>query len=499
MTKTQTTLFKKKKIVLRIVLTNRWAIFKCSPERQQKLKKYFKYHPKGYEFAPSYKEGAWDGCINLLLRGRVPSGLFLKMQARLEQKYSLRITDQRIVLAFNKSGITDVTKEDRVYQSECLKVMKECSTGGIILIGTGGGKTFIAGQYFKDLKGNGLFIVDELLLLEQTRLEFESVIGEKIGIIGKSQFNPERISVATIQTLQKHRKTLAFRKWFITLETVMIDEFHIAMNKRNIDVVYQIKPRVVFGLTATLQLDKPEIAFPAYALAGPVIFEYSIQQGVEDKHMTQGVVCCVEFKDSLRKPTPGYWTVVKKERTWINPWTRSSEYRFHICLNKSRNDMIESLVREGLKRDERIIVLVERINHLKVLIERFKDVNHRVLCGDKKLSGTGIVRLKALKDMDAGKVPLIIANRVMGKGANVKTVTVVIDGTALPGHDNAIQRYGRGVRKADGKHELLYINIADTGNKLAHTAQLREEALRKTGARIVKVVWNNNPKEVYDV
>lgn len=488
-----------KPIPLHVTLNNRWAIFQCNPELQQKLKKYFRFRPKGYEYAPSYKDGSWNGFKNLFLRGRVSSGLFLQRKSVLEKKYELKIQDLRVTPEFRKhSSVENSDKENREYQNQCLTAMKACSTGGIILIATGGGKTLISGSYFKDLVGNGLFLVDELTLLDQTRLEFAEVIGEEIGIVGKSQFKPKRITVATIQTLQRYRKKLAFRKWFSTIVAVFIDEIHVAINKRNIDVIQSIRPLAVFGLTATLQLEHTEVLYRVTSLTGPVIFEYKIQQGTKEGYLTKGVVCCVQFYDPLRKPTSGYWTLIKNKKSWVPPWSRSSEYRFHICLNKSRNDVVESLVREGLKRKKRIIVLVERRNHLKVLTSRFQDIEHRVLSGDHELSGDSKLRIKALKDMDAGTVPLILASKVMGKGANVKTVDVIIDATALPGHNNAIQRYGRGVRTAEGKEELLYIDIADVRNKFAHTAILRAKALKETGARIVKVDWEGDSKEIYE-
>ena len=477
-----------------VILSNRWAVFKCPPKRIERLKTFFRYLRPGHEFAESYRNGSWDGYANMLQRGRVSTGLFLDQKSELEKKYALTIEDKRVLPNFK----VEQTLSDRDYQNEALITMhKASSCGGIVLCATGSGKTRMSALFFKSLVGRGLFVVDELTLLEQTRLEFQEVMREKIGIAGKSIFDPQRITVATIQTLSKHRKRRDFVKWFRSLEVVMIDEIHVAINKRNIDIISTIKPLAVFGLTATLQLEKPEVRFPVTALTGPVIFDYGIKTGVEEGYLTQGTVVNLQFEDPLKTPVPGYFTLVKKTKKWIPPWAKTAVYRHHISLNKSRNDMIESLVREGLSGNLRIVVLVEQRRHLKILTSRFKDINHRVLSGDKTLSGDSSLRVKAMKDMDAGKVPLILASRVMSKGANVKTVNVIIDGTALPGVNSAIQRYGRGVRTADGKNSLLYINICDCGNKLTYTAKLREAALAKTGAYMVRKVWRGDAKEVY--
>lgn len=484
-----------KKPVLAI-MSNRWTVFKCPPARISNLKKIFRYLSPGHEFAESFNDRSWDGYKNLLLRGRVSTGLFIELRSVLEKKYNLTIDDKRVFAQFHSQK----SSSDRVYQNEALSAMQLVSnTGGLIICATGSGKTHICADYLKTLVGKGLFVVDELTLLEQTRLEFVDVIGEEIGIAGKSIFDPQRITVATIQTLSKHRKRKDFIKWFKSLEVVMIDEIHVAINKRNIDIISQIKPKAVFGLTATLQLDKPEVRFPAIALTGPVIFRYDIKTGVEEGYLTQGTIVNLQFHDPLKTPVQGYFTIVKKIKKWIAPWVKSAVYRHQISLNKSRNDLIESLVREGLSRNLRIVVLVDQRRHLKILMSRFKDINYRVLCGDSRISGDSSLRVKAMKDMDAGKVPLIIASRVMSKGSNVKTVDVIIDGTALPGENSANQRYGRGVRTAEGKEGMLYINISDCGNKFSFVSKLRETALLKTGAHILKITWSNNSKEVYDL
>jgi superfamily II DNA or RNA helicase len=232
-------------------------------------------------------------------------------------------------------------------------------------------------------------------------------------------------------------------------------------------------------------------------LAGPIIFTYPIQEGVSQGYLSAGVVVCLEFHDPLPKgKAPGYWseTVIqgKRKKIWIESGSTDAEYRYRIVLNKARNDCVESLVREGLKLGKRIVVLAERKLHLKILASRFGNIPHAVASGDVHSS----IRLQAMKDMDAGKLSLILASRVFSKGVNVKTVDCIIDATALPGRNSAIQRYGRGVRTAEGKASLLYIDISDVG-KFGFTSKQRKAALRETGAEIVDRIWGR-AKDVFN-
>ncbi len=98
--------------------------------------------------------------------------------------------------------------------------------------------------------------------------------------------------------------------------------------------------------------------------------------------------------------------------------------------------------------------------------------------------------------MDAGKLNLILASKIFTKGVNIKSLSVIVDATGLPSRNNALQRYGRGVRKAKGKKRLLYVDIADRGNKFEQTAKLRESALHESGAKIIKMKWQSKTDTV---
>lgn len=477
--------------VVPVRLTNRWATFDCDPDLQSRLKEFFQYEVPGAKYSEAYRCGNWDGCCCLFSRGRVAAGLFLEQQALLKKEFRLQVTDERQAPQFSPASDDGL----RPYQVKALEAMiRASSVGGIVLSATGSGKTKIGGALFKRLKGAACFVVDELSLLEQSRRALEKEVGEEIGVVGRSEFRPQRITVATIQTLHRHRGKSAFKKWFRTLDVLVIDEVHLAINRRNIDVVQQVGPKAVFGLTATLQMEKPHVRMPAVALCGPVIFDYPIQEGVKEGYLSQGVIIAVEFRDPLLGISPGYSYLRGEEEISVRAGTPEAEYRRHVCLNQTRNDCVEKIVREGLKRDRRVVVLVERLLHLKILNKRFQNVKHATLCGDVEAE----VRLEAMRAMDAGELKLILTTRVFGKGVDIKAVDMIIDCTALPSRNNVIQRYGRGTRKVTGKAGLIFIDIADRGNRFEGAAHARLHALKEIGAPILRLPWRGSPDEVLD-
>jgi superfamily II DNA or RNA helicase len=480
-----------------VEMENRRSTFRCDVDLQPKLKLLYRYLDPNRNFVSRYLTGMWDGYKHLMAHGRVGTGLLLAKRDELEAKFDVTYINRRTKPKFHPRVAEEA--EGRKYQEQAVEAMIAASnTGGILLAATGSGKTRTAAMYFRRLQGTACFVVDELSLLEQTRREFAKALNEPIGVVGRSKFELERITVATIQTLSKHCEGPHLRKWIQHLDVIILDEYHVAINKRNIDVIAYIAPKAVFGLTGSLQLDKPEVFLPAAALAGPVIFKYPIQQGVEEGYLSPGTICCVQFHNPLKGRSPSYWTTVvnkqgDKERVQVPGGSSLADYRHFVTLNAARNRCIADLAREGVRRGRRVVILVNQRAHLYLLSKRLADIPHRALCGDQKAEE----RLEAMKMMDAGKLPLIIASRIFAKGVDIVSVSMIIDGTALPGRNSALQRYGRGARLAEGKDEIWYVDISDIGSPMTGATFARRRAFKELGSPIVVTNWSDGVDAVF--
>lgn len=496
-----------KPITINVTMRNRWTYFDCDPDDQVELKKLFRYHPLNYEQFTSYQDKTWDGWANMLQRGRVATGLLEHINSILNNRtklqelgvdlsefpkvpYSFKITRDIEAPKFRSAA-----PSDREYQNTATEEMIAHSyCGGLILSATGTGKTRIASYYFMRLIGNGCFIVDDRGLLEQTRRVFASVLNEKIGVVGNSKFDPQRITAATVQTLARNLKNPKFAEWFKSLDVLLIDEFHTAMNNSYESTIRHIKPLAVFGFTATLDLHTPHIWMNAVALAGPPIFEYPIERGVEEGYLSQGSVCFVNFRNP-RRFGPSYETInIKGERVTIAAGSPQATYRANIVRNAERNRAICAIVRQGWHYKRRMLLLVETKLHLRLLSDHLKDIPHVVLSGEIK----GTERIDALKKMDAGLLDLILATRVLAKGADVETLDLIIDATGLPSQNNAAQRYGRGTRLSAGK-TLLHVDISDVGGFYEKAARSRAAAFANLNIPTRTIDWRKDPREVFDV
>lgn len=470
--------------VVHVRLTNRTAYFLEYP--QEVLRHFLRYHPPGYFFAPSYRARAWDGYIGFLKRNSCPTGLLLQQLPEIRKATGLqfRFTDDRSLPQFRK-----IKSSEREFQNECIRIMQKRSrTGGIILAATGTGKTFVAGKYFQSLAGTGVFIVDELTLLTQTKADMERVLGEEVGFIGDRKFDPRRITVGTIQTIHLHRRDPRFVPWIKRLDVVIFDELHQALSKRNLDSVKGfMQPKAIFGLTATLETKKKPVMMRAAVLCGPVIYEYPLEQGVREGHLTPGI--CVALDMERNGKSLPY----------------QDAYKSLVVRSRQRNDMLEAIIREGVRRGNYVCTLVEHVDHVHRISDRLEGLPHREVYGDKKV----YERIKAKKDFDAGKIRALVANKVFKKGVDIKKIDVIVDAASMAGRNDAKQKFGRGVRLADDKSGLIYFDVGDRNkdpnlgrgdkgwNRFERTSRRRRRAFKDLGIPIMRYVWDGNVKRLY--
>jgi superfamily II DNA or RNA helicase len=459
------------------------------------LPAYFSYTVPNYRFMPAFKLGDWDGTRCLMEGSRVPTGLFLAMKDKIAEEAKIRwkIKDLRRFPEFYVVPNEAPGFKVRPYQNDAVEAMIAASnSGGILLNATGTGKTLIAGLYFRRLVGRAVFVVDELTLLEQAREELKAVIGEEVGIVGKSQFKPKRITVATIQTLRMHAETELFQAWAERLEVMIVDELHIMLNRRQEEVIALFRPKAVFGLTATLEIEKEDVKYKAFALCGPVIFQYGYSSGVSQGFLTPGVVVGADLKRSSSR-------IAEEEGEGLGHVRYMGSYHRDIVFSKTRNDFIADLARAGVERGYMVVVLVERVAHLEELASRLDDLPHDVVWGGRAVEE----RVKAKKKFEKEKIRLILANKVFKKGVNLKKISMMIDAASMKNKNDAVQKYGRGVRLADQKNGLLYFDIGERGrakdNLFVKATRDRRAALAALGVPVESVRLRLGAEEVLNV
>jgi superfamily II DNA or RNA helicase len=409
-------------------------------------------------------EKMWDGKISMIDRGRVSAGLFRATWRDVEAACGVKFTvkQDRQTLEFVQG--LPLAGEQYRHQNDCVGTMLTTVPrgGGIILAATSSGKTAIAARLFAKTKCGCLFVVDQLDLLYQQRAEIAEWTHETVGIVGDSEFQPGRITVATIQTLHKHSSRKAFQQWFSGIDIMVVDELHEALAKRNFSVLQSIKPVAIFGLTATLQLGQKETRTKAYAFAGPVIFRFPIVEGVERKVLSKGYALQLLFAPQ--------------------PVQKGTDYRGELAIQVTQNDVklgaCEKLSRMLVGMDRHVVVLVDRLTHLHDVDDVLADVPHGLAYGAVKVAE----RQQARELFEDDDIKLIIANKVFKKGISIKRIDAMIDMAEGKSKNDAVQKYGRGLRLHKDKTELIYIDFGTSGHgRFAKAAVSRRRALQAAG------------------
>ena len=488
-------------------LTNRSCFFLSDDYPDKELQEFYSYAHPNWKFVVRARPG-WDGMIRFLKDGELPAGLFWATKKDVEEKLGIRfrINAKLEQPQFKTEGIIT---SDRYYQNECRDVMlKACRFGGgLVIAATRVGKTKMCAMLFSCLAGKVCFVVDQLLLLEQARADLEGDLGEEVGWVGKSEFEPRRVTVATRQTMFLHRNRADFKRWTNDLEVLVIDEIHEQMNKSNFSVVEKIMPKAVFGLTATVQLNRKYVRLKAFALTGPVVYTYPLLKGQEEGVLAGGISVSVGYQNPMTKAEMSTRYFNRRWRKWEQRSNWTELYGNLIVDNDERNYLIASLVKAAHKRGKYIIVLVTRLQHLANLSKRLEEIPHRIVSGTFEGKTIKVKdRLIAKSNFEKGKIRLILANTVFKKGITIPRLDVIIDAAAGKSEDDAVQKFGRGIGLHENKVGLIHFDIHDfdgNGNLENYfylSSRSRIKALETAGIEVHRLRWEDetDTKKIMD-
>ncbi len=350
--------------------------------------------------------------------------------------------------------------------------------GGIVLAATSAGKTRIAAMLMERMpERKFLFVVDQLNLLYQAQKDIAAYFKCRIGVVGESTFAPAQITIATIQTLSNHAKTRKdFATWMKSMDIVLVDELHEQLAKRTFKVMNVIEPLAVFGLTATLELGKKPVRYNAFAFAGPVIFTFTVKEGMDKGVLQKGVTLQLIF-----------------DRQEFDAVDSKEDYEYQVMNNDLKHRAAYWITHYLVDRHKRhVIQLVDRLDHLHALDEMMHDVPHAVLYGSVKKDQ----RDDSVDAFEDSVLKLLIANKVMKKGVSINIIDAIIDMAEKKSKNDAIQKFGRGLRQHILQVPLLHIDFGtasddeteyDFFNNLSRASKSRARAFRKEGIEFKRV------------
>lgn len=336
---------------------------------------------------------------------------------------------------------------------------------GVLLAPCGAGKTVMGTEIIKRKGRVALVLVMKEFLMGQWADEIRRFTDAKIAFIGGSAefhrrhrvrnfgWDTADVVIGTVQTLAKGIDPAFVAR----VGTVIGDEIHHAAAKTFMQVLSSVKPRNIFGVTATYKRkDGLERLYSYYT--GPVIHE--IKQSVLEEigHTLKPKIQFIQTGEISNLPNvgSGFFNVL------LNI----------VCACKPRNDMILNLAQMAEKKQRWTVVLSERVKHCVALCEEY---NRR--------GGDGAVVTGTIGDLDeAFQHRVVFATmRLLEEGLNVKRLNTLILATPFSGEGRMQQMMGRVVRSMEGKTGALIFDLVDEHPITQRMAIKRQGACEKLG------------------
>ena len=186
---------------------------------------------------------------------------------------------------------------------------------------------------------------------------------------------------------------------------------------------------------------------------GPVIYRVSSSELIEDGILVKPKIFFVPSGDY-----GGAMSCYEFER--CHKW--QDVYYNGIVINYNRNELITQMV-EHLLTDwgrKNVLVLIREIEHGRILQEKFeKDLTINV---PFVYGGTNKNELQSyLNQFKKGRIPILIASTILDEGIDLPNISSIVLACGGESTIRSIQRIGRGIRKTEGKEDVVIIDFID--------------------------------------
>ena len=498
--------------------------------------KLLSYRTEGWQFSKAFKEGKWDGWTHLLKAdGSFPSGLWSYVASHLYHAgYSVRHVDTRAPARGRLPAMEALHPKIKLrpYQEDAVAAALEKEVG-VLHMATGAGKTEVMIVTTQRLARRTLVMAHRWELVRQTADRY--VLGLQlpkntpvVGVIGNSAWMPADITVAMFQTvyarldapkrfvkgyLAKRRKIWAkegrrkaptrsdvagepefqyglaeaqeqadiMTALLAEFDVVFFDECHHVPAPTFYKVALAIPAHYRYGASATPDKnDATELML--VGATGPAIYEETAAELIEGGYAVAPEIFMLDYdidptlekELSEREETQTLpWQASLKDRRMAlaGGWHAWGEYQDGIVENSRRNKLIQLATDDLRALGHTILILVDRIEHGEHL--------QRILVDSIFLHGTsGMAKRKTgLKDMAAGRRPIVIATSIFDEGVDVPAISCLIVARGGKAEHRSIQAVGRGMRPDEGKDRLIVIDFFD-----AFSRRLRKHSRERLAA-----------------
>ena len=341
--------------------------------------------------------------------------------------------------------------ELRDYQQEpYLQTMFQPFNMGIMRLDTGFGKTVMSAKLVHDLGLTALVVVPRGHLLNQFKDTFKDFLGYETGVIQGTTVDIKPVTIATIQTLQsKSNLVNEIRDKFGVL---IVDECHTMVTDKRLDILTSLKPKHIYGLTATPRREDGKTEAIHFAF-GEILCDFDLPREKPDVEI---------FRTHFNIPLDEYADMVAEQ-----------------VEHEGRNTMIANKVIENIEDGRRVLVLTKRVGHYNNIASKLS--KYKVIKVESK-DGSDL-RAKTIERLRSQSIDFNVilgTYSMLSTGFDVPMLDTVIFAGDLKSTVLTEQSSGRILRLFSKKKKPLIVDIVDNNNKIfEHQAFCRRSFYQK--------------------
>ena len=338
---------------------------------------------------------------------------------------------------------------------------------GIIKLGTGYGKTYIALKVIETLLragacGGSLIVVPRIDIFTQFKGAIEKHFREgTLGVIRGRTTRLAPITLTTVQTLQRRIKDSSLSSLRDQFGIVIFDEAHQAVPRKTRQVVEAFNAKYLYGLTATPERTDGQGEAIKF-IFGPIII---------DKELPR--------KNPQVKLCP-----------FVSSIPMSHEYaRIIKCQteHQGRNSFIAEVVSQSVSEGRKVLCLTKRVAHYEKIALLLKEKGVAVV----SLTSGGTTKqresaLEIVRSSSSSASVICGTFSLLSVGVDIPYLDTLVIAGDLKSSVLTKQSVGRILRILQGKAEPLIIDIWDRGNKILNFQGIaRQRKYKECGWPIV--------------
>ena len=443
------------------------------------IRKATRARPEGYVWSRKYRDGVWDGWINLFKRNKFPSGLLAKVVNDLnDTNVKYQVVDMRKALLSKKvvraipRTLGEYTLRDYQYDA-AVTLMKR--PDGIAKMATNAGKTFVFGAMIAALpEARSVVVVRSRDLLYQTADMLDMLTGFSVGRVGDGLYDvSQQITVLSIDTLMTRYKQLA--NDMLDVSMLLVDECHHASAPKIRDVLSKFPKSALhrrYGFSGTPLHYNVLDDLNVLGMLGPIVVDVTNAALIEQGYSASPVIHMHDVTSTAPKDLD-----------------YDIAYEAFIVNSQLRNSKIAALAQE-LVTSGPTLVMVDRIEHGKRRCDLLADQFYSTY-----VFATGSMpseeRKKLLDRMRNGD-KIVVVSTIFKEGIDVPNVRslIIACGGSGSSHIKLLQMIGRAIRKKETTDFVDIHDFNDLTNEYLHQHSIERVALYTSeGFNVIRSTW----------